>query len=90
MALPCVSMMTFEVWLNRVSYSLTCLQHHTLRMEPLENSTPQWSLCEDDHAKGNRHPSIIIKTVLTALAPCKDLRDTRPCFENDLTYDQVQ
>lgn len=60
------------------------------RMEPLENSTPQWSLCEHEHAKGKRHLSIIIKTVLTALAPCKDLRDTRPCFENDLTYGQVQ
>lgn len=30
------------------------------------------------------HLSSITKIVLTALAPCKDLRDTRPCFENDL------
>lgn len=60
------------------------------RIEPLENSTPQWSLCEHEHAKGKRHLSIIIKTVLTALVPCKDLRNTRPCFENDLTYGQVQ
>lgn len=59
-------------------------------MEPLENSTSQWSLCEDERAKGKRHLSSITKTVLTALAPCKDLRDTRPCFENDLTYGHVQ
>lgn len=69
MAWLCICVMLFDIGLNKDSQSLTSMQHHTPWMEPVGNSTLQPSLCEDESAKSKCHLRIIMKTVLTSLAP---------------------